>query len=132
MAVKAVHLELVTELTTEAFIATFCRFIARHGCPTDVFSDHRTNFVGVDRQLTELQEFLQQSKMQDAIVTSGAMQGIQWHFIPERAPNFGGLWEAAVLSFKGHLRKVAGDVHLTYEELCTILTQILIADHWYL
>ena len=38
--------------------------------------------------------------------------------------NFGGLWETAVRSFKGHLRKVAGDVCLTYEELCTILTQI--------
>ena len=83
LAVKAIHLELVTELTTEAFITTFRRFIARRGCPTDVFSDHGTNFVGADRQLTELQEFLEQSKMQDAIATSGAVQGIQWHFIPE-------------------------------------------------
>ena len=58
MAVKAVHLELVTKLTTEVFIATFRRFIARRGCPTDVFSDHGTNFVGADRQLTEFQEFL--------------------------------------------------------------------------
>ena len=51
-------------------------------------------------------------------------QGNQWHFIPERAPHFGGLWEAAVKSFKQHLRKVVRDVKLTYEELDTILTQV--------
>ena len=42
---KAAHLELVTELTTEAFIATLRRFISRKGSPSDVFSDHGTNFV---------------------------------------------------------------------------------------
>ena len=124
MAFKVVHLELVAELTIEAFIATFCCFVARRGCPTNVFRDHGTNFFGADRQLAELQGILQQSKVQDAIATSGVMQGIQWHFIPEQTPNFGGVWEAVVRSFKGCLRKVAGDLRLTYEELCTILNQI--------
>ena len=31
LAVKAVHIELVSDLTTEAFIATLRRFIACHG-----------------------------------------------------------------------------------------------------
>ena len=52
------------------------------------------------------------------------MQKIQWKFIPEHAPHFGGLWEAAVNSFKTHLRKVAGNVKLTFEEMVTVLTQI--------
>ena len=38
-------------------------------------------------------------------------------------PHFGGLWEAAV-SFKTHLRRVVGEVKLTYEELATTLAQI--------
>ena len=64
--------------------------------------------------------------MQGAITNSGTTREIQWHFIPERAPNLGGLWEAAACSFKRHFRKVAGDVRLTYmyEELCTFVTQI--------
>ena len=51
-------------------------------------------------------------------------KGIQWRFTPERAPHFVGLWEAAVKSFKYHLRRVVGDVKLTFEELYTVLTQI--------
>ena len=46
MAVKAVHLELVMELTTEAFLATLRYFTSRRGCPTDIISDHGTNFHG--------------------------------------------------------------------------------------
>ena len=52
------------------------------------------------------------------------MQGIDWSFIPERAPHFGGLWEAAVKSTKKHLSRVVGNVKLTFEELCTVLSQI--------
>ena len=48
LVVKAVHLELVSDLTTEAFIASFRRFIARRGCPKLMLSDHGTNFVGAN------------------------------------------------------------------------------------
>ena len=47
-----------------------------------------------------------------------------WKFIPERSPHFGGLWEAAVKSFKRHLSRIVGEVKLTFEELTTVLTQI--------
>ena len=45
-ATKAVHLELVSDLTTEAFIVCFSCFISQRGLPTDVFSDIGSNFVG--------------------------------------------------------------------------------------
>ena len=51
-------------------------------------------------------------------------KGIEWRFTPEHALHFGGLWEAAVKSFKYHLWQVVGDVKLTYEELSTVLAQI--------
>ncbi|XP_050528233.1 uncharacterized protein LOC126898336 [Daktulosphaira vitifoliae] len=50
--------------------------------------------------------------------------GVQWKFIPPRAPNFGGLWEAAVKSTKYHLKRVIGLTTLTFEEMTTLLTQI--------
>ena len=51
-------------------------------------------------------------------------EGTKWSFIPPRAPHFGGLWEAALKSFKYHLKRVVGDSTLTYEELSTVTTMI--------
>ena len=36
LSVRAVHLELVSHLTSEAFIACLCRFVARRGCPNQI------------------------------------------------------------------------------------------------
>ncbi|XP_050301535.1 uncharacterized protein LOC126739769 [Anthonomus grandis grandis] len=37
---KALHLEVVTDLTSDAFLLTFRRFVARRGKPSQVFSDN--------------------------------------------------------------------------------------------
>lgn len=52
MATKAVHIELVEDLTTESFLATLKRFIARRGKLRNLYSDNGRNFVGADRELT--------------------------------------------------------------------------------
>ena len=112
MAVKVVHMKLVTELTTEAFLETLRRFISQRGLPSDIFCDHRTNFVGASRELSEMCRYLDKPEVQRTIADSCSVRGIQWHFIPERAPHFGRLWEAAVKTFKRHLKKVTGDAKL--------------------
>ena len=124
LAVKAVHLELVSDLMSEAFIATLRRFIARRELPSTIWSDHGTNFVGANNQLCEFFEFLRQQSTQDSITDYCSAMSIEWKFIPEHAPHFGGLWEAAVKSLKNHLKRVMGDARLTFEELTTVLAQI--------
>ncbi|XP_033222851.1 uncharacterized protein LOC117176704 [Belonocnema kinseyi] len=54
LATKAVHLELACDLSTEAFLASLKRFLARRGLPNSISPDNATNFVGADRQLREL------------------------------------------------------------------------------
>ena len=121
---KAVHLELVSDLTSEAFIACLRQFVSRRGKPTLMWSDHGTNFVGAAREMCEMVDFLRSQKARGVISNFCSAQNIEWKFIPEHAPHFGGLWESTVKSMKSHLKKVTLNVKLTFEEYSTILTQI--------
>ena len=67
LSVKAVHLELVSELTTEAFIACLRRFVSRCGKPRVIWSDNGTNFVGANRELSEIFNFLKQQVVQEKV-----------------------------------------------------------------
>ena len=89
-----------------------------------VWSDNGTNFVGAVRELKSLFDLLKNPKNQEVISSFCSSQGICGKVIPERAPHFGGLWEAAVKSKKLHLKKIVGEVKLTFEEMNTVLAQI--------
>ncbi|XP_072939166.1 uncharacterized protein [Epargyreus clarus] len=119
VSVRAVHLELVSDLTKEAFLAAFNRFISRRGKPQRVYSDNGTTFVGAFNELSRL--LLASS---DSIASDLCNEGIEFKFIPAYTPHFGGIWEAAVKSIKHLLYKVLSLTHLTYEELSTCLIQI--------
>ena len=79
---RAVHLELLTDMSARAFLASFSQFCACRGCPSVIYSDNGTNFVGADRELMEAAQSLLSDKT------------IDWKFSPSSAPHFGGLWEA--------------------------------------
>lgn len=49
---------------------------------------------------------------------------IAWKFISPNSPHFGDAWESVVKVVKMHLFRVVGQQLLSYEELCTVLTQI--------
>ena len=114
---KAVHLELVTDLSSEAFLAAFTRFVGRRGYPSDVHSDNRSNFRGAWREIKEVQDLLRREETQSAIRHFSSERAIKWHFSPSRSPHFGGLWEAAVKAMKIALRKIVGNCKLSFEEL---------------
>ncbi|XP_075162975.1 uncharacterized protein LOC142235599 [Haematobia irritans] len=87
-------------------------------------SDNGINFVGAERTIKQ-EEYAQFIKsVSNDIAQKYACHGLQWSFIPSRAPHMGGLWEAAVKSFKIHFRKVAQCHKYTYEEFSTLLTRI--------
>lgn len=83
LTVKAVHLEVVFNLTTDAFIACFRWFVAHCGKPSMVWSAHGTNFVGAARVVAELYRFLRQQETEEVISNFCTSQGIAWDFIPE-------------------------------------------------
>lgn len=120
----AIHLEVVSDLTTEAFLAALKRFVSRRGLPSDIFSDCGTNFVGANRELKKLlSQVLTQSHNQE-VANQLSKDGISWHFNPPSAPHFGGLWESGVKSMKTHLYRIMGKEVWTFEQLSTAIAQI--------
>lgn len=121
MCTKAVHIELVEDMTAESFIGALKRLISRRGKVAHLYCDNGRNFVGAERELRQLFEDPEfKRRFQDA----AAEERIVWHFIPPRAPHFGGLWEAAVRSLKKHLKRTIGNASLTVTEMITVLAQV--------
>ncbi|XP_023305647.2 uncharacterized protein LOC111687437 [Lucilia cuprina] len=120
---KAVHLVTTSDLTRDAFLAAFHRFISRRGCPSTMFSDNGTNFFGASREIEkDYRTFLKECQARKC--STFGTQCLSWRFIPAAAPHMGGLWEAAVKIFKRHFRWEVQSVKYTFEELCTILARI--------
>ena len=100
---RAVHLELVPDMKSSAFIRAFERLVSRKGVPKFVISDNFKTFKS-----TQVKSFL-------------AQQGIQQHFILPASPWWGGFYERLVRSVKLSLKKSLGRSLLTYEQLETVL-----------
>ncbi|KAL7735172.1 hypothetical protein ACLKA6_014888 [Drosophila palustris] len=123
-ASKAIHIELVSELSTNSFLLCLRRFIARRGVPERLCCDNGTNFVGAAMKLAEFKkQFFSESAI-DIINMYSKTKGFEFCFIPPRAPHFGGLWEAAVKATKTLVVKNLTSAHLTYEELQTLFLDV--------
>lgn len=120
MKSKAVHLELVSNLSSNAFIASLSRLVGRRGRVHELYSDNSTTFHGADSELRHIASSWKAMKNDPQF----ASLMIKWKFITPYAPHHGGLWEAAVKSTKHHLKRVIGPHQLTFEELATLLIQI--------
>jgi len=119
-----VHIEVVTNLSTEAFPAALRRLIACRGKPRIICSDNGINFQGIANELHAIYKILRSTSQMATVQDFLTTEGCEWKFIPPHGPHFGGLWEAAVKSMKYHLRRTLGSQTATYEELCTFLAEI--------
>ncbi|XP_055615123.1 uncharacterized protein LOC129761429 [Toxorhynchites rutilus septentrionalis] len=124
LSTRAIHLELVSSLTTDAFIATLRRFTGRRGPVSKIFSDNATNFVGAEAELERLSKLFAAEQHVKQLTEFCRSQSITWSFIHPRSPHFGGIWESGVRSVKYHLKRVVGNQQLTFEEMSTVLVQI--------
>ncbi|GFV18965.1 integrase catalytic domain-containing protein [Trichonephila clavipes] len=119
---KAIPIEIVSDHTSDAFIATLKRVFSRRGKCAKLYSDNGKTFVGANKELKRFLKLIEDSD--DNLAGFLSAEGIEWKFIPPRAPSFGGLWEALVKSIKYHLKRVVSGANLTYEEFLTVCIQI--------
>ncbi|XP_065079303.1 uncharacterized protein LOC135702207 [Ochlerotatus camptorhynchus] len=86
--------------------------------------DNATNFIGARRELGELRKLFNNQEFAKTVAEVTAMDNINFKFIPPKSPNFGGLWEAAVKSMKGHLKRTLGNTVISSDEMATLVAQI--------
>lgn len=117
---RAVHIDMVSDLTAVAFIACYERFVARRGRCAKMFSDNGTTFVGAYGAIRSAYDHWNTGETAKHL----ELKRTEWHFSSPAAPHQGGIYEAAVKSMKHHLVRVVSNKSLTYEQLVTLLSQI--------
>ncbi|GFT34280.1 integrase catalytic domain-containing protein [Trichonephila clavipes] len=110
---RALHLELVNALSSDAFLLALRRFIARRGRPRIIYCDNGTNFRGAFNDLAKLDWH--------KISRETSTQKIVWKFIPPTAAWWGGWWERLVRIIKELLKRSLGKSILSFEELSTVI-----------
>ncbi|XP_074107705.1 uncharacterized protein LOC141532971 [Cotesia typhae] len=118
----AIHLEVVSDYSSEGFLKAFRRFISRRGICKTLHSDCGTNFKGADKELQRL--FSHATSEYKELQRVLANYGTNWKFNPPGAPHMGGKWEAAVKSVKRHLQASIAETSFTFEDFSTLLAQV--------
>ena len=120
LTVRAIHLEISHNLTTDSFINALRRFIARRGCPEHIRSDNGTNLVGADRVLRDSLRDWNQAQICEHL----RQQNIKWTFNPPAASHMGGSWERLIRSVKRILSALLTSQSISDEILLTVMTEV--------
>ena len=117
LVIRAVHLDIVYDLSTTSFIRCLKRFAARRGLPRKFLSDNGKTFKAAARFLSVI---FKDETVREHLVN----QGSQWIFNVERAPWWGGVFERMVKSAKRCLRKTLGRAIFSSDALHTAVVEI--------
>ncbi|XP_065065262.1 uncharacterized protein LOC135691349 isoform X2 [Rhopilema esculentum] len=114
---RALHLELVQDLSASVFLNCLRRFCAKRGTPEVINSDNAKTFKATAK-------FLKKLSNNQEIKTFLEIKRIKWKFNLEVSPWQGGHFERMVRSVKRCLRKVLGNAKVSHDELCTLLAEV--------
>ena len=99
---RAVHLDLVSDMSTPTFLRSFKRFAARRGLPSQMLSDNGKTFEAAAKTIHD----------------------VKWKFNVPKAPWWGGVFERIVRSAKRCLKKILGQARFSHDELLTAITEV--------
>ena len=92
---RALHLELVENMSAATFLQAFRRFTSRRGLPNKILTDNAKTFKSASKEVRMINE------SKDVIKRYFANRRVTtWEFITEKAPWHGGFWERMVRSVK--------------------------------
>ena len=114
---RAAYLDIVPDMTAQAFIRSLKRFTSRRGFPLKIVSDNAKTFKAASKNLSALME-------SPEVLRYFSNVKMKWSFNLERAPWWGGVFERMIGSAKRCLKKTIGGARLTYDELLTAVTEV--------
>ena len=114
---RAIHLEVVSDLSEESFLQAFRRFVSRRSLPETMISDNASTYLSA---ASEIEQLVKSTTVRDTLRN----RGTSWQFIPKRAPWYGGFWERLIGLTKMTLKKVLGRTFVSLTSLQTIVIEI--------
>ncbi|XP_045201835.2 uncharacterized protein LOC123555228 [Mercenaria mercenaria] len=120
LVTRAVHLEVVLDMTTEEFLLCFRRFVSQKGAPTQIISDNGSQFKAASSIVDQIWRKTISSEEVQTYVSNAR---ITWIFIIELSPWMGGFYERLVGLVKRVFRKALGRRLLTLIQLQTLVKE---------
>ena len=121
MSTRAVHMELVNDMTAEEFLLALRRFVARRGTPSVIVSDNAAQFK-TGKSVLDLAWI--HLTTDDGVISYASRNNVEWKFIVPQSPWMGGSYERIVGVVKRSLRKAVGKRLYTFNQLSTILNEV--------
>ena len=121
LVIRAVHLEVVQDMTADEFLLCFRRFIAQRGLPNVIISDNAMQFKAANRSLDSIWNSVTQC---EEVQNYASNIGAKWIFIVEMAPWMGGFYERLVGLVKRALRKTLAKNLLTMIQMQTLIKEV--------
>ena len=113
---RAVHLEVVENLTTTSFMMCLRRLAATKGMPTLIMSDNHKTFIAGETFLLDLQ-------LDPSVQEYLQSKNVRWKHQTPRSPWMGGHFERLVRTMKASLATAISRKFLTLEEFSTVVRE---------
>lgn len=109
LTIRAIHMEVVKDLSAEECLLAIRRFVAVRGLPKLIVSDNATQF-----------------KLTADVLTSDycILNNLRWKFIPELAPWFGGFYERLIGIVKHSMKRTLDKHLINHNQLCTAIKEL--------
>jgi hypothetical protein len=119
LTTRAIHIEKLVSMDTDAFLNGFRRFVSRRGVPVKIWSDNGTNFQGGHAELKRSVKQLNS----DQILADCVKINVEWVFNPPNASHVGGIWERLIRVVRKVFASVLKGSRLTDDLLDTLFCE---------
>ena len=117
MNTRAIHLEVLPNMTVSEFVMAFIRFSNRYGIPKVVYSDNAKTFLSAPKVL---ENFWLSSEFEKKFRTCN----IAFRNIPTYAAWYGATWERLIKLVKDAIYKTFGKAQISHANFLTTISDI--------